>query len=179
MKKNIIVFGMISGLIVAGLMVCITTICYNNPDYTSNMVMGYASMILAFSLVFVGVKNLRDKHSGGFISFGRAFKTGLCIAFIASTIYVVVWLIEYYLFIPDFMDKYTGHVLREARESGASSLDISKKTMEMARFKEMYKNPLFLVLITYSEILPIGIVVSLISALILKRKSKVLPTSTT
>lgn len=90
MKRNVIVFGLISGLIIAVLMVCTTIICYNNPDYTGNMVMGYTSMILAFSLAFVGVKNLRDKHARGFISFGRAFKTGFYITFIASTIYVLV-----------------------------------------------------------------------------------------
>jgi hypothetical protein len=68
------------------------------------------------------------------------------------------------------MDKYCTHVLKETKASGASQIEIDKKTTEMASFKELYKNPLFVVLITYIEILPIGLIISLIGALILKRK---------
>jgi len=110
MKRNILICGLISGAIVAILMVFTSMACYKNEDFESSMVLGYASMILAFSLVFVGIKNYRDKFNHGEVSFGKAFKIGLYITLIASTMYVVVWLIEYYLFIPDFMDKYTAHV---------------------------------------------------------------------
>ncbi len=84
--------------------------------------------------------------------------------------YVAVWLITYYLFLPDFMDRYTAHVLSEAKKDGASPGELNKKVTEMAGFKEMYKNPLLIVLLTYSEILPVGLIVTLISALLLKRK---------
>jgi len=82
-------------------------------------------------------------------------------------------LFDYYLFIPDFIDRYTLHVLKNAKADGASAAEISKKAAEMANFKEMYKNPLFVVLITYAEVFPIGLLISLISALILKRKPRV------
>lgn len=81
--------------------------------------------------------------------------------------YVVIWLFYYYLFVPDFIDVYTSYVLNNCAET-----DLQAKTAEMADFKEMYKNPLFVILITYSEVLPIGLVVALVSALILKRKTK-------
>jgi hypothetical protein len=85
-------------------------------------------------------------------------------------VYVVVWLFDYYLFVPDFMDKYNAHLLKQARDAGTDAATLSKKVQEMEHFKEMYKNPLFVILITYSEVLPIGIAIALISALILKRK---------
>lgn len=171
MKKIVIVFGSISGLIVAALMIINVNRCYNSQDFESSMFLGYASMLLAFSFIFIGIKSYRDKHKGGIISFGKAFKIGLFICLIASTFYVVAWLVDYYLFIPDFMEKYTTHVLEAAKKSGASAQEMSLQTTEMAGYKEMYKNPFFIILFTYAEILPIGLLVSLISALILKRKS--------
>src|SRR5687767_1803822 len=109
MKKNILIFGLISGLIITAMMVGATVSCYNNPDFKGNEVIGYAGMLIAFAFIFVGIKNYRDKYNQGVISFGKAFKIGFYIALIASTLYVLAWLIEYYLFMPDFMDKYTAH----------------------------------------------------------------------
>jgi len=147
-----------------------TWLCYTNPDFKSNDVSGYAAMVVIFSLVFFGVRNYRNKQLGGVISFGKAFQTGVLIALLASTIYVLVWLFYYYLFIPDFMDKYTEHVLRQASREGASAAEIASKAKEMEWFKDMYKSPVFVVLMTYFEVLPIGLIIALISALILKRK---------
>ena len=169
MKKNIIVCGLISGAILTAMMMASTYYCYRNQNFEGNMVVGYTVMILAFSLIFVGIKNFRDKYNNGLVSFGGAFKIGAYITLIASTMYVVAWLFEYYLFIPDFMDVYSEHVINQAKTSGASLSEISSKTEEMAGYKEMYRNPFFVVLLTYTEVLPIGLVVSAISALILKK----------
>ena len=83
MKKIVIVFGLIAGVIVSAWAVCGAALCYGGGSYTTGMVLGYASMILAFSLVFVGVKNYRDKYNDGLISFGKAFKIGLYITLIS------------------------------------------------------------------------------------------------
>lgn len=171
MKRNVIVFGLIAGLIVTSMMLFSIAKCYRDANFEGSMLAGYASMILAFSFIFVGIKNYRDKYNHGSISFGKGFKIGLYISLIASTLYVLVWLVDYYIFIPDFMDKYTAHVLSAAQKSGASADEISAKTTEMASYREMYKNPLFVILLTYMEILPIGIIISLLAALILKKKS--------
>jgi hypothetical protein len=171
MKKNVLVFGLISGLIVTAMMLYSATKCYTDDNFEGSMVLGYTTMVVAFSMIFVGVKNFRDKFQNGEITFGKAFKMGLYISLVASTIYVAVWLVDYYLFIPDFMDKYTAHVLKQFKSSGASVAEINQKTAEMAGYKEMYKNPVYVVLFTYLEILPVGLVISLLSALILKRKA--------
>jgi hypothetical protein len=173
MKKNIIIYGLIAGTIVSGLMLfTITNLshCEGNVDYNKSMLIGYASMLLAFSLVFVGIRNYRDKYNGGVISFGKAFKIGLMIVLIASTMYVLAWLIDYFFFIPDFMDKYSANMLEQLKASGASQMEIEKQSKEMASFGKMYKNPLFNAMMTYVEILPVGLAVTLLSSLILKRK---------
>jgi hypothetical protein len=172
MKRTVIVFGIISGLIVSGLMVFNTIGCYNNPNMDHSMWLGYLSMIIAFAFIFVGIKSYRDKQNNGSVTFGKAFLIGLYIALIGSTFYVVTWLFEYYLYMPDFMEKYTMYALKDAREHGASAKELAEKTAEMAKYTEMYKSPVFVVLFTYLEILPVGLLVALISALILKRKSQ-------
>ncbi len=173
MKRNVIVFVLISGIIVTAVMVFSMTKCYEAPEnYDNGMLIGYGSMLIAFSFVFIGIKNQRDKYNGGVITFGQAFKTGFFITLIASTMYVAVWMIDYHYFIPDFMEKYTAHIVSQTKASGATEAEIASKLSEMATYKEMYKNPLLIVLLTYAEILPVGLVITLISALILKRKPK-------
>ena len=176
MKKTIIIYGVIAGIIVSVLMLFSMhnlSHCEGGIDYNSSMLIGYASMLIAFSLVFVGIRNYRDKYNAGTISFGKAFKLGIMIALIASTFYVVAWLIYYFFFIPDFMEKYSAHALEELRASGASQLKIKQETQEMAEFAKMYKNPFFNAMMTYMEILPVGLIVTLISSLILKRKTAI------
>ena len=170
MKKIVLVFGLIAGLIVTGMMVYSTTREYKNSNYNGSLVLGYTTMVVAFSLIFVAIKNFRDKYSQGVISFGKAFRIGLYITLIASTMYMLVWLVEYYVFMPDFTEKYAACVINDARSSGASQADLDAKAAELAKFGEMYKNPLFVILFTYVEILPVGILISLLSALLLKRK---------
>ncbi len=170
MKKNIIVFGLLSGLIVSVTMGVSMVLCYNKNSYSGNMVLGYTMMLLAFAFVFVGIKNYRDKFNGGLISFGNAFKIGSLIALIASTMYVITWLIVYYNFIPDFMEKYSAHVINQAKEAKVSQAELNKQIDQMNSFKEIYKSPLGIILMTYLEILPLGLVVALISSLILRKK---------
>ena len=171
MKKNILIYGLISGLIISALMAVNLSMCVKSGDFESSMLIGYASMLIAFSMIFVGIKNYRDKYNGGVISFGKAFKVGLFITLIASTIYVIVWLIEERLFFPDFIDKYTAHEINKLQSSGASATELANKTKDLEQAKEMYKNPFLKILFTYAEILPVGLVVTLISSLILKRKT--------
>ena len=174
MRKNILIYGLISGIIVSVFMLVSMNYfshCEGNVDMSTSMAIGYASMLIAFSLVFVGIRNYRDKYNGGVISFGKAFTIGILIVLIASTMYVVAWMIDYFFFMPDFAEKYGAHILTELKNSGASQTEIDKQTKEMADFARMYKNPLINAMMTYMEILPVGLIVTLISAFILKRKT--------
>jgi hypothetical protein len=172
MKRNVLIFGLVLGTILAGNTVYMMNTLCKNPEFESNDTLGYAAMIVVFSLTFFGIRNYRNKELNGEITLGTAFKTGALIALIGSTVYVVVGLSYYYLFAPDFLDKYTQHVLFMANKGGATTAELTAKAEEMKQFKEMYKNPLFAVLVSYFEVLPIGLVVAFVSALILKKKKK-------
>ena len=168
MKKNIITYGLIAGIVVSFLMLFSVS---NIIDFNIGLFIGYTSMLIAFSFVFVGIRNYRDKYNKGVISFGKAFKIGIMIVLIASTIYVISWLIDYFFFIPDYLEKYAAHVLDKLKASGASQIEIDKQIKDMANFAAMYKNPFFNAMMTYVEILPVGLIVTLISSFILKRKT--------
>jgi Protein of unknown function (DUF4199) len=167
MKKNVLVFGIISGLVIS-IFMSISMISMSKSSGAehgmNSMLIGYLSMLIAFSLIFVAVKNYRDKQNGGIISFGQAFKMGLLIALIGSTIYVITWALVYNLYLPDFMDKYVESMIKNAKPE-----ELQEVTKEAQGYKEMYKNPLMFTFMTYMEILPVGLIVALITALILKR----------
>ena len=165
MKRNILVFGLIAGLILSIYIVLLTTM----GEYTGSAVVGYTFMVIAFSLIYVGIRNFRDKYNEGIISFGKALRIGLGITLIGSTVYVLAWVIAYYCFVPDFMDRYAGQMIKDARASGVTGVDLNKKLANIRQMVEWYKKPVWVVLFTYLEVLPVGILISLFAALILRR----------
>lgn len=172
MRKKILVYGSIAGLICIawplGFMSFGTTISVENSE-----LFGYLTMIIAFSMIAVAVKSVRDKDLGGSITFWRALKTGLLTTLVASTVYVGIWLIYYYSTGDNScFDQHIANYFEEMRKSGASAAAIAKEQKEMEEFMMMYQNPFFNALITYTEILPVGILVSLITAIVLRRKPK-------
>lgn len=174
MKKNIIIYGLIAGVVVSvPMLINVNSVSHSQGiiDYEKGLIIGYSSMLIAFSLVYVGIRNYRNNYNGGEISFGKSFKIGMMIVLIGSTIYVGAWLIDYFFFIPDFAEKYAAYVLDKLKASGASQAEIDRQTKDMANFVAMYKNPFFNAMMGYLEILPVGLVVTLISSFILKRKS--------
>ena len=172
MKRNVWIFGLVLGAILVGNMVYMVKMIYTNPNFDTNDVVGYAAMVVVLSLIFFGIRNYRNKELNGTISLGRAFKTGALIALVGSTGYVVAWLFYYYLFVPDFIEQYSRCVLNEATRNGATPAELRAKNEDLAQLREMYKTPLFVVLITYAEVLPLGLVVAFISSLILRRKPR-------
>lgn len=171
MKNIILKNGFIGGLIVAvfsGMSVYFHS--KNLEDATLSYILGFTGMFIGFAFTFVGMKQYRDTVNSGTITFGKAFTIGLLIALIIATIYVLVWLVELYNFYPDFMEKYSAMEIKNLQSSGLNAADLQAKIDELNKMKESYKNPLFVIGMTYFEILPIGIVFSLISALIIKKR---------
>lgn len=168
MKKIIWIYGVIIGTALSTNTIIMMNMMVNNKHFKGNDVVGYAALIAMFSIIFFGIRKYRNNYSDGSISFGKAFKIGALIAFIGSSMYVVFGLGYYYFFVPEFLDAYIQMVLNNC----TSPEELAAKTKEMASFKEMYKNPFFAILITYMEVLPLGLVVALVSALILKKKQE-------
>ncbi|MDR0803315.1 DUF4199 domain-containing protein [Fluviicola sp.] len=171
MKRNILVYGTVSGLISVIWILIAMTALPDNQHMTVGMVFGYVSMIIANIFLVVGVKNYRNKYNGGIISFGKALKVGLLIALVGSTIYVLTWLIYFFGVGTDFMDYYVNSIHNDLVASGASASEIAKQTKEMNEFMISYQNPFFNAAVTYMEILPMGVLFAVITALVMKRKN--------
>lgn len=174
MKKTILVCGLIAGIISSLWAVFGEKFLDDSFSLNTRIFFGYASMVLAFSLIYVGVKSYRDNQNGGIISFAKALKISMLITLVASTVYVVIWLIAFYFFIPDFSGKYMESIRLQLVARGASKAEIQKQMADLTKYFQQYRNPLFNALNTYSEIVPVGVVISLIAALILKNNPKTL-----
>jgi hypothetical protein len=135
-------------------------------------VIGYTTMVLAFLMVYFGVRSYRDTVGGGTIGFGRAFSVGLLITLVASVCYVATWEFIYNTLTPDFAEKYAAQVVAKAKASGASEAQIAARTREMADFQVMYRNPLYNIAMTLIEPLPVGLVFTLVTAGVLSRKRR-------
>jgi hypothetical protein len=133
-------------------------------------VIGYATMLAAFLMIYFGVRSYRDNVAGGSVKFGRAFVVGALIAGIASIMYTATWQVIYHNFKPDYIEKYQEHQMTSAREKGASQAELDTMQAEMSEFAEQYKNPLVNIAFTMVEILPLGLIVAAISAGILSRR---------
>lgn len=170
MKKNVWIFGLISGALITAWANYMAWVCCANPEFETNDFLGYTAMLVVFSLIFVGIRNYRNHYLGGFITFGHALKIGFFMSLVSATLYVIVWLVDYYVFIPDYLDYYITHVMYKARTGGATEAELAETAKSMAQFKALYQNPLFVIVSTFLEVFPVAMIVSLISALILKRR---------
>ncbi len=171
MTKYSLKYGLIGGIIVAVFMLVNHSMLdpEQESSYTYAEWLGYAGMVIALSTIFFGVKLYRDQELDGFISWGHAFLTGLSIAVVASALYVVSWLLYSSFLFPDFMDQYFEYSVERVKQSGEDSAEIEKRIKEMMQFRESYERPMVKIGITFLEIFPVGLIVSIISALILRK----------
>ncbi|MBD79593.1 MAG: DUF4199 domain-containing protein [Crocinitomicaceae bacterium] len=171
MKKTVLKYGSIGGVIIAAFLAGSWSFMVDNLDNPASELFGYASMVIALSTIFVGVKSYRDNELDGTISFGKAFLLGLYISLLASSFYVVTWMIISSTIAPDFMTNYVDAAIAKLQASDMSAEEIEEKAAEMRMWIEYYKNPFIKAGLTLMEILPVGILISLISAAILRRKN--------
>jgi hypothetical protein len=171
MKKTILTFGLISGAISSLIMVA-TVPFADRIGFDKGAIVGYTAIVLSFLLVFFGIRSYRDNECNGQISFSKAFVVGISITVISCVCYVVTWEILYFNFLPDFMDKYGAHMVEKARASGASDAAVLAQVEQVKKYKEMYDNPLINAAMTFIEPFPIGLVITLISAAVLRKKPR-------
>ncbi|HEX2078890.1 MAG TPA: DUF4199 domain-containing protein [Longimicrobium sp.] len=168
MKRTVWTFGLIAGGILSAMML-LTIPFMDRIGYDRGEVIGYTTMVLAFLLVFFGIRSYRDNAAGGSIGFGRAFTVGALIVLIASACYVAAWEVIRFKLAPDFVERFQAHRAEQIRASGDSPEEIQKQLAEMEKYAEMYRNPAIHAAITFIEPLPVGLVIALVSAGILSR----------
>ena len=171
MKKIVLIYGLIAGVIV-GAMMMITMPLYESGTLKleNGEWLGYTTMVIALSMVFFGMKSYRDNHLGGSITFGNALKVGLLITLIAALIYAFSWEITRLNMKGDFMTLYGEKQIEKMKIEGATEAALIEAKEKMDDFGLMYKNPFIRFGITLMEIAPVGILISLLSAGLLRKK---------
>ena len=173
MKKIALVYGALAGAIVIGV-ITIGILFSDTEDFSGSQTFGYLIMLLGLSLIFFGVKRYRDRELGGVIKFAPALFLGLAIAGVAGFVYTALW--EVYLASTNyaFIEQYAAGTIEAKKAAGASEEEIAKLSADMEKMIDAYGKAYFRLPITFLEIFPVGIIVSLISAAVL-RNPNVLP----
>lgn len=177
MTRMVLIFGLISGAIAAALMwIMLAAMNSGTIDLEHGSmayVTGYASMIISLSLVFFGIKSYRD-NNGGHITFFKGLQVGILIGLICAVCYATSWEVYFRTGGSNFMQEYSQKYVEHMKQDGATDDQIVEAQAEMAQMTELYKNFFFRFAITLTEILPVAIVVTLVSAALL-RKRELLP----
>lgn len=168
MKRIVITFGLISGGISA-LMMFATLPLVSRLSYESLTVLGYTVFVASFLMVFFGIRSYRDNVGGGMITFGRALTVGILITLLSCAIYIISWDFIYQQFLPTFMEDYLNHMVEKMRAEGATQEALNQQIQENEQFKQWYKNPFIRYAMSLMEAFPVGLLITLISSLILKR----------
>jgi hypothetical protein len=171
MKKTILKYGIISGLISSLLMIA-TMPFEDRIGFEHGETLGYTVIVLSLLMVYFGVRSYRETMGGGWITFGRAFAVGISITVISCLCYVATWEVIYFNFTPGFVQKYGEHELQKAKAAGADDAAIAAKMAEVKRVEALYRNPFLNAAITFIEPFPVGLVVSLMSAALLRKRPR-------
>lgn len=174
MYRNILWFGVIAGLIVGIPLFGITVGLNGHPSESWGVIVGYLTMLIALSTVFVAIKRHRDTDLGGVIGFWPAFGLGLGISVVAGVFYVLAWEAALAYTHMDFAGDYARMLIEKQRAQGVTGEALARFTAEMETFKAQYANPFYRLTMTFTEIFPVGLLVTLVSAGLL-RNSRFLP----
>ena len=172
MKKTVLTFGLIAGVIISVLMGG-SLLLADKIGTGHSMALGYTIMVASFLLIYFGIRSYRDNTLGGQISFGRAFACGILITLITTVCYVAMWEILYFNFMPHFMDGYFAAEINKVQSAGLDPATTAAKVAAIKRSQELYQNPLINMAYTFMEPLPVGLIITLISAASLRRKARV------
>ncbi len=174
MLKIIIRYGIIAGIILNVVLFFTGFLAYIlTADNLHSELLGYSTMLVALSTVYFGIREYRDTHLGGTITFGKAFSIGIMISLIACTFYVLGWLVFFQFIDPKFVERYVASEIANLAASGITAEILEEKIQEMKYYQELYKNIFFRIGITFMEIFPVALVVTLISSALLRTKQEV------
>ena len=169
MKKPVLKYGLLSGLALA-VMLALTVPFEHHTSARWGMVVGYTIMVLSFLIVFVGVKHYRDVECGGKIGFGRAFAAGVLMMLISCGCYVAMWEMLVATVEKNFAHDYAASMSRRAEKSGLQGVALEARMAEIRKFEVTYSNPVYRMGMTLLEPLPVGIVMALVTAGVLRRR---------
>jgi hypothetical protein len=132
-------------------------------------VAGYLTMTLSMVFVFFGIKHFRDHVNNGTLSFGQGMKVGLLIALGPAIFFALFDLLYVKVINPGWSDEYYSHYVQEATR-GVPAAELPGKLKQIEDQKAFFEQPAMLFLVMFATVFIIGCIVTIISALTLRRK---------
>jgi hypothetical protein len=170
MKKTVLTFGLIAGAIISVLMGA-SLVLADKIGSAHSMALGYTIMVASFLLIYFGIRSYRDNELAGQISFGRAFACGILITLITCICYVAMWEVLYFNFMPHFMDGYFAAQIHQVQSSGLDPATIAAQVAAIQHSAQLYQNPLVNMAYTFIEPFPVGLIITLVAAAVLRRRA--------
>lgn len=168
MKKTVLRFGLYGSIAIC-ILFLISWFVLDHLPYSTQEVLGYVSMILALGFVFFGIKQYRDMENDGKVSFKKALLIGVLISLITALAFGILDVFYTEVLNPDFMTEYYNRSVESVKASLPAD-EFEAKLAEMESQKELFSNPLFSFALMAMTVFVIGLIISLLSALVLQRK---------
>jgi hypothetical protein len=177
MAKKSLISGLSAGAILVGLFLLSYILFRNNTEpnmLTVREIIGYTCMIIALTAIFFGIKSYRDKVLGGRITFGKAFMLGIGISAVAALIFGIYVYVLYGLISPDSIDKLMEAYRNKITTSGETQQVIEQELQKFESEAVLWRNTYLMSFIMFITVFLIGVLISLVSAAILKRREPLL-----
>ena len=172
MKKVVLKFGFIGGAFLVAMIFVMRLIMGDSNDFSKGEGAGYIFMIGGFSMVFWAIREYRDKLNNGYINFNTGFRVGILVSLVASLCYVAGWMIYFYFIETSFVEKYTAYYFKVIESGGFTPAEIAKQKQDFSLSMEQYKNPFVMMLYTLLKVFPLGLIVTILCSMLMKRTEK-------
>jgi heme/copper-type cytochrome/quinol oxidase subunit 2 len=169
MKQVIFRYGLYATLVIMVLGALDFFVVSKYADDTLQEVAGYLTMLLSMIFVFMGIRHYRDRVNGGSLSFVQGLKIGVLIVLIPAVFFGLFDVLFTEVLQPGWKETYYTHYIDQVKANtppAKLAAALKKATDE----KEMFANPVFQFLLMSATVFIIGLMVTIISALTLRRK---------
>jgi len=168
MKNTVLAFGLLSGALAVAMMLATLPFIRSMELGTSDLI-GYSSIAISALVLFFGIRSHRER-AGGQLTFGRGLGVGILITLISSACYMAAFQVVYFKAMPDFGEKFSACMVERARAGGATEREIDETAATAAALKRLYDRPATNAALTFATTFPVGLVMSVFAAAVLRRK---------
>lgn len=168
MKQIAFRYGLYATLLIVGVSAFNLLVLVKITGNTGQEVAGYLAMLLAMVFVFLGMRRYRDQVNGGYLSFGEGMRLGLLIASIPAVFFGLFDLLYTEVINPGWLDDYYHQYIERIRAT-TEPARLEAELAKAAKEKEFFSNPVMQFLVMGATVFIIGVIVTIISALTLRR----------
>lgn len=168
MKNTVLRYGLY-GAITICILFLLSWFLGDNLDFSTQEIIGYASMIVALSFVYFGIKHFRDIENKGVLTFKKGITIGILISLITALAFGGLDIIYVEYINPDFMEEYYTTAIQQLKIT-APAEELQDKLTALKAERELFSSPIMSFIIMAITVFAIGFIFSLISAALLKHK---------